>query len=79
MENKLLLHKLEILQTKRAKIHMEEQDLIDIYLDRNQDKPFEETLKVIGGVSKIQAIKMVYDLMGGTLKTSKAYVDKLLK
>ena len=78
MDNNVFKHKLEILTAKSQTIRNEINATVKSYLEANQNTEFTTVLKFIGKVSKIQAIKLHYDYLGGTLIKSKQAVDKLL-
>ncbi len=79
MRNYDPLTELKKLEELRVEFHNKQKQLVSEYLEDNQDTDFREVLKAIGYTSRIQAIKLHYDCLGGTLMESKRAVDKLLK
>ncbi len=79
MNNNEILHELETIQTKISNLREVTNLLIKSYLDLNLETPWEDVVRNVAKFSKIHAIKLVYDYMGGTLKSSKYYVDSLCK
>jgi len=79
MRNYDPLTELKKLEELRREFNDKQKQLISEYLEDHMDTDFKEVLKAIGSVSHIQAIKLHYDNLGGTLMESKRTVDKLLK
>ncbi len=79
MNTKKLLQELEIIHTKQNELRIDMQYLIQEIFFLNLDMDFNEVLKAIAKISPLQAIKLHYDYLGGTLMESKQTVDKLLK
>ncbi len=79
MRNYDPLTELKRLEELRVEFHNKQKQLVSEYLEDNQDTDFREVLKVIGYASRIQAIKLHYDCLGGTLRESMKTIDKLLR